>query len=267
MTTHIIYHGNCYDGFGAAWAAWKVHGLNAIYHPAKYGEEPPALDKDANVVIVDFSYPRAKLEAFAATVNSLRVLDHHKTAEEDLRGFPGAVFDMNHSGAYLSWIFFHPQAEIPRLIRYVEDRDLWRFQLQDSKAISAWLQSHGYDFEVWSKLAEALDQDYLRCAAEGGAILRAKEQMVKQMADNAVVRDVGGYQVPVANATCYFSEVGEELCVRNPDAAFAAYYLDRKDGKRQWGLRSRNGFDVSVVAKQMGGGGHKAAAGFVESLS
>jgi nanoRNase/pAp phosphatase (c-di-AMP/oligoRNAs hydrolase) len=31
----------------------------------------------------------------------------------------------------------------------------------------------------------------------------------------------------------------------------------------QWGLRSRNDCDVSIIAQQFSGGGHKHAAGFV----
>jgi len=52
-----------------------------------------------------------------------------------------------------------------------------------------------------------------------------------------------------------------------PDAPFSVSYCDRADGKRSYSLRSRNGFDVSVVAKAFGGGGHHkegkgGAAGF-----
>ena len=68
--------------------------------------------------------------------------------------------------------------------------------------------------------------------------------------------------VPGVNASIHMSEVPEELLKRNPHVRFAAYYFDRADGKRQWGLRSVGDFDVSEVAKTLGGGGHKNAAGF-----
>ena len=38
------------------------------------------------------------------------------------------------------------------------------------------------------------------------------------------------------------------VCQQFPDSPFAATYFHREDGKRVWSLRSRNGFDVSVVA-------------------
>jgi len=74
------------------------------------------------------------------------------------------------------------------------------------------------------------------------------------------------YLVPVTNATVAFSEVADELLTRHPQARFAAYYLDRADGLRQWGMRSREDFDCSVIAKAFGGGGHKQASGFTQKI-
>ena len=47
-----------------------------------------------------------------------------------------------------------------------------------------------------------------------------------------------------------------------PDAPFSMSYCDCPGGLRSYSLRSRNGFDVSEVAKAFGGGGHKASSGF-----
>jgi hypothetical protein len=266
----VIYHGNCYDGFGAAWAAWRALGDSARYIPALYGEALPAEAWDCDLYIVDFSYPRAALEGRALdpshvlNVTEFRVLDHHKTAQADLAGLPFCTFDMDKSGAMLAWEHFHPSEPAPRLIEYVQDRDLWRFQLKGSREVSAWLRSWPFDFDAWSRCSLALAADLDGVIAQGASILRFQDEQVRVMCRQAVMREVGGHRVPVTNATVFFSEVGEELCRAHPDAPFAAYYLDRADGKRQWGLRSRNGFDVSAVAKQYGGGGHPAAAGFTE---
>lgn len=266
MVTHVIYHSPCYDGFGAAWAAWKKYP-DAIFIPASHGEPAPELPQDAEVAIVDFSYPRPTMERMQKSVRTWVCLDHHKTAQEACEGLKGCIFDLNHSGAYLSWKYFHPSEEVPRLIQYLEDRDLWRYALPKSRAISAWIQSWDYDFEAWSALATLLHHNFEDTASEGSAILRAKEQMIIQMADNFVWRDIGGYRVPVANATCYFSEVAELLRLNHPEAKFGAYYMDRADGKRQWGMRSAKDFDVSEVAKSKGGGGHPDAAGFTEPIA
>ena len=264
---YVLYHGNCYDGFGAAWAAHEKYGDAAIYLPVSYGHEPPEMPEAAEVLIVDFSYPREILLSLRERHGGrLRVLDHHKTAEADLRGLDFCVFDMERSGAGITWDELHRDALRPELIDYVEDRDLWRFSLEKSREVSAWLASYPFDFKVWDELVEYLGSYFGVAVSEGEACLRLKQQYVESMCHHPATVEIGGYSVPAVNATVCFSEAGERLCELFPDAPFAAYWMDRSDGKRQWGLRSRGGFDVSVVAKQYGGGGHAAAAGFVSDL-
>jgi oligoribonuclease NrnB/cAMP/cGMP phosphodiesterase (DHH superfamily) len=272
----VLYHGNCPDGFGSAWAAWLALGNDAEYRPVQYGEAPPDVMGRA-VYVLDFSYPRATLLAMKESAASLLVLDHHKTAQTDLAGLDFCEFDMERSGATMTWdrlVSFGPEnrryfnePEIVRLnaitrefVEYLTDRDLWRFALDRSREVSAAVWSYPRTFEIWTQLAQRIE--FLK--EEGVAILRYQRALVEQMCANAEVREIGGHRVPVVNATVCFSEVGEALCIKYPDAPFAAYYFDRP-GVRQWGARSRGGFDVSEVAKALGGGGgHKAAAGWTE---
>lgn len=259
-TKYVLYHANCYDGFGAAYAAFQKFGFEAEYWAVKYGDNPPDFPSNAEVYICDFSYPRKVLLDLKSKVSSLHVFDHHKTAEVDLNGLDFCVFDMKKSGAVITWEQLNPEVGIPILLKYVQDRDLWKFELPKSREVSAALRSYPMEFDVWDKLVTN------NLADEGTAILKFTQQMVSIMADNAWEKEICGYRVPVTNATVFFSEVGEELCKRNPKSPFSAYYLDRKDGKRQWGLRSNSGFDCSQVAKAMGGGGHPGAAGYVEEI-
>jgi oligoribonuclease NrnB/cAMP/cGMP phosphodiesterase (DHH superfamily) len=154
----VLYHSPCADGFGAAWSAWKKLGDTADYKPVTYGQEPPDVEQYEHIYILDFSYSRDVLTKWLSDRNVV-VLDHHKSAEEQLRGLPNAYFDMNHSGAYLAWCYFHEFTEsVPQLIKHVEDRDLWKFQLPHSREISAWIFSYPYDFEVWCEMAEILER-------------------------------------------------------------------------------------------------------------
>lgn len=88
--TICIYHGNCADGFTAAWAVWKALGDQVEFVPGVYGAEPPDVE-GADVIMVDFSYKRPVLETMAIKARSILVLDHHKTAAADLNGFPPPV--------------------------------------------------------------------------------------------------------------------------------------------------------------------------------
>lgn len=269
----VLYHGNCSDGFGAAWAASKVLPPDTMYVPVHYGEPyPPEIDSGAfvSVFILDFSYPLETLLRLAACTEVLVIRDHHQTAWPALREIAqmgdgqrngvDVLFDVEKSGAVLAWEYFHPGMAVPELLRYVEDRDLWRWALVDSRAINAAIRSYPQDFAVWDTISSSLRG----METEGAAILRAQAQEVEAHVKNAVVLQFFGekMEVPVVNASVLMSEIGEALCEKFPDAPFSATFVQRVGGARVWSLRSRNGFDVGELAKQYGGGGHPAAAGF-----
>jgi uncharacterized protein len=258
--TTILYHAFCADGFGAAWAAWKRFGYEASYLPVQHGTDPPPVTEENDVFILDFSYPRAVIVEMHARFRSLQIIDHHRTAEDELRGLDYALFDDTKSACVLAWETFHPGTTVPELLRYIMDRDLWLHRLPESREVTAGLSSYPMDFEVWNGLAiETL-------AREGVAILRYQRELVSLACANVRIDEVAGYEVPVVNAPWFGSEVGAALLERFPDAPFVAIYFDRGDGKRQWSLRSREDFDVSAVARRFQNGGHRQAAGFESEL-
>lgn len=261
--THVIYHGDCPDGFGAAWSVWKKFTNTVRYIPGFYGAPPPNFPPESRVLIVDFSFSRPVAEALAQKVYEIKLLDHHQTAADMLGDLPWCEFDMSHSGAYLAWKYIH-DSEPPDFIKYIEDRDLWLFKLPHSREFSAALSSYPRDFVIWEGLAEA-GIDKLKL--DGGPILRLQAQKVEEMVAKAFWKDIGGFRVPVTNASVFFSEVGDRLCQIHPTAPFSAYFYDRADGKRQWGLRSPGRMDVSKIAKSFGGGGHPGAAGYLEPIA
>lgn len=71
---------------------------------------------------------------------------------------------------------------------------------------------------------------------------------------------IGGHRVPAANLPYTMSsDAGHELASKQP---FAACYWHTPDGVA-FSLRSApDGLDVSEIAAQYGGGGHRHAAGF-----
>jgi oligoribonuclease NrnB/cAMP/cGMP phosphodiesterase (DHH superfamily) len=254
----VIYHANCADGFTAAWAARHTYGDAARYVPANYGEAPPDVS-GYDVVIVDFSYPRETLLAMSAQARSILVLDHHKTAAADLAGLPFATFDMARSGAGLAWDILRGSVR-PWLVDYVEDRDLWRFALPQSKEINAWISTvpRG-DFARWDALdMEGPDQ----AAIKGAAVLACVEGYVRDMSAQARNVEFAGHTVPIVNAP--FPMISELVGHLAETAPFAIGWSMRRDGQFSYSLRSRgaDGVDVSEIAKRYGGGGHRNAAGF-----
>lgn len=254
----VIYHANCADGFGAAWAARGALGDMADYIPCQYGQPAPTIEPGQEVYIVDFSFPRDVMLTIGEKAASVMVLDHHKTARDALAGeWPTHIritFDMERSGARMAWEAFHPGTAVPKLIQYIEDRDLWRWQLPNSREVSAAIRSYPFNFDIWN------DFQIERLAAEGAAIIRYTTQQIGGLVSLAQRREVGGHTVPVVNApACWASEVCNILAQGEP---FAASWC-ASETEVFWSLRSaEDGIDVSEVAKQFGGGGHKHAAGF-----
>lgn len=277
MKKICIYHGNCDDGFGAAWVIRRALGDNVEFYPGVYQKPPPDVT-GRDVIMVDFSYKRPVLEEMIAACKSLLVLDHHKTAQEDLAFLPPsdhswaehsftpthkarALFDMNRSGAGIAWDFFR---ETPRLafIDYLEDRDLWRKQLPDGDAFTMALRSYPKDFDVWDGIVERGPSALI---AEGKGILRYYRLRCEEMKRSAYETTLAGHPIWISNAP-YFaaSEVAGELAERG--LAFGACYFEVEKGRFQYSLRSRGDFDVSNIAKIFGGGGHKGAAGFTTEV-
>ena len=435
MTPLVIYHGHCRDGFCSAWVASRFLE-DAEFFAADYGDPPP-MDRiegsPRDVYVLDFSYPRAELIEIAKRAKSLVLLDHHRTAQQDLQslqsemaricaiplpdgsvayidkedavnirpyswsksGHGGAmayagggrenpksvymhrlimgaeegmlvdhvnrnpldnrranlrhatkqqnaanmdrgskfkgvtesrgklraqitvdgqnrylgtfdtpedaaraydsaareafgqyallnfgstidlvppnmtiVFDMERSGAGITWDWFRAEprwreldSERPWLVNYVEDRDLWRFKLQESEAVNAYVSTLPFEFAAWNEASEIWPDQAIKW---GDICLAKTRQYIREvLAANAQLVEFDGETVPLVNAPQVdISELVRELLDQTDDAPFALGFWQRGDGKFAYSLRSNEGFDVSEVAKRYGGGGHAQAAGF-----
>lgn len=283
----ILFHMPCLDGFAAAWATWKKFADKAEYIPVDYGQQPPDVT-GRDVIIVDFSYKRSVLSQLSQKAHSVLLLDHHKSSAADLIGLPdvdrdyrhfrkrvrdakpagwgnvGCLFDMARSGARLSWDYFHPGAEPPQLIQVVEDHDLWRFALPNTRELVAAIRSYAWEFEVWDKLYAMLQDDSSRqlLLFEGRAIDRRLMKDLRELVAQVRRREkIGDQEVWVANVPKVMSsDAGNMLAAGEP---FAATYCDYPE-YREYSLRSvaPDGVDVSEIAHKWGGGGHRHAAGF-----
>lgn len=267
MKTYVLYHKNCMDGFAAAWAAWKSLGdENIEYIAVQYGEPLPLIDIGSRVFILDFSYSKDYLLILKGICPDLIVIDHHKTAQANCEGLNFCIFDMTKSGAVLTWEYFHPDKPVPELLFYIQDRDLWQWRLPYSKQINTALATVSktfLDFNIlfhWGDIKDAL-------LMKGVILLEQQDAVVKSMADKCFFDEtMFNSHIPMLNSATLQSEIGNELCLRHKGYLFSAifFYLDLTT--RVWSLRSVGDFDVSEVAKKFGGGGHKNAAGFKETI-
>ena len=200
----VIFHADCQDGFGAAFAAWLKLGDETEYVPMGYLKATDGMVEfhervkldcsigEREVYILDFSLPKAVMDWLFSHTKRVIWLDHHASVFKDW-GVPlddvadeltlglvqpndhTVVLDNNKSGALLAWEYFHPGTEVPKLIQHIDDRDRWQFKLDGSRELHAALASHKpWRFEQWEGF---LVWENFR--QEGDAILRAHNQNVQ----------------------------------------------------------------------------------------
>ena len=255
----VIYHANCNDGFGAAYSAWKLLGNRAEYHAASHGSPPPDVT-GKKVVILDFSYNNATTKALIEQADELWVIDHHKSNMVELHDISNTHFDMTKSGAMLAWEFFHPGKEAPKFIGYIQDRDLWQWELPYSKEFSAAFDMVPWNFDEYEKFED--DSVFDDAVKRGSYILAYSKTVIKKVCDKATKRIYKDHDVMVVNSSHWMSEIGATLA---KDCDFAMiWYYDHDACIYKVSLRAfHDTMDVSEIAKSFGGGGHRKAAGFV----
>lgn len=187
----ILYHADCLDGFGAAYAAWRRYENAATYRPMHHGEPWNMGDIAGHeVFILDFSFPPDILEQMAGIAGSVVQIDHHASALKDwaihLQDEAGASrfkhprlplqvrFDLDKSGARLAWEYFHPDTPPPLALRHIEDQDMWRFALPGTRPFCRALRLMPFDLEIWHQLIVETPDDasprYRETMTQGMAI-------------------------------------------------------------------------------------------------
>lgn len=309
MSIVVNFHGNCYDGFGAMWSAKRALEImgnpdyaNAEYAASSYGNDRTDY-KDKLLVYVDYC-PKRKVIDELSKNNLVLVLDHHKTAQEDLKGIDKdgnkiagveplpeidtnfedyhtqykqglrgayALFDMNRSGAGIAYDYFNQGTEKrPNLIKFIEDRDLWKFKYGDSsKAFHAFLLSQPFDYDVWTKVFEqAESHDGLeKIINKGMAVLEYGNQLVKNIVETAKVYETNGIRYAYFNTTSHWAEVGEHAVEKLGVDYSISLTFDAMKNQIRGSIRGKAGKDCTKLAGSFGGGGHAGAAGFQVPIS
>lgn len=294
MPDYLLYHANCPDGFASRVAAEIKLGPTATYLPVSYGQPCPLFSRQipasSRVWIVDFSYSRSTLRTIADSVKQLVVLDHHKTAAEDLKDCEHAHFDMDKAGCQLTWQHFFPREPMPRLFEYIAMRDLglpWNNRITADCQYPNWEHIHlglwratPRTFDAW--LPFVRDKALLADLATQGSHIAARDRRVQEAAAKNPIWIRFDHHPEDIPATCsvpkeMVSDTLALMLANFPSAGVAAWWTVRDDGLIEFSLRSRKpndhglpAVDVSALAQAMdppapghkGGGGHPQAAGF-----
>ena len=260
--TVIIYHGKCPDGFGGAYAAWKKFGDSAEYIPVQYSKPIPEHMSGRDIYFVDFCYERERMDELAKVAKSITVLDHHEGVQDVATTFPG-VFDARRSGASITWAYFHPETPVPYFIHLLEDYDLFRFSLPDTKACNAYLTLEPYDFERWDEIATVMNDPGQResMLSIGRIYAEHTDKLVEHIAASAEPVAFEGHTVYLSGSgvQAFTDFVGNKLAREHPP--FALMVRPVADGIRG-SIRCDGTVGVTEIARRYGGNGHTSSAAF-----
>jgi len=258
----VLYHKGCTDGFGAAWAAWKKFGARAEYLGIERDQPPPKNLKGKYVYMLDFTYPLDITKKLLGVVKYLTIIDHHISVEKSTKLAHRYVYDLKHSGAVLAWKHFHPRQKTPTLLKYIEDIDIWRLNLPNTRELMASLETYELNFFLWNDISKNWENYRLRkkYLEEGRAILKYQNYLInKAIKDAEEVKFMGKRALAVNFALALNSEIGDAM----REKGFPLGIIWQKKGdKIVVSLRSTNKVDSSKIAMKFGGGGHKKAAAF-----
>lgn len=291
----IITHKSCRDGFAAAWCAHKYfseHDLeNFVLHvyvnPSEHEETYDALkeivdihlkETEFKVLSFDVGYTPELYLRIKELFGNMEIYDHHigcydnflkhyKSKENLPKEFH---FDNNKSGAMLAWNYFFPMQEAPELIKYIEDRDLWRYAFSESREFSEGFSVNN-TFEEWDKFMEAEEVNIEQTKYIGKILLERRKIIFNGIKNLGDVIELDNLKVFVVNCNTYISDLceyiynakgddGESIC----DYVLAWRYCMRAR-KYYVSLRSskKSGIDVSEIAKKFNGNGHRNSSGFM----
>jgi oligoribonuclease NrnB/cAMP/cGMP phosphodiesterase (DHH superfamily) len=256
---NIYYHKNCSDGFGAAWVAYNKFGEEASYIPVSHDDEL-VFERDSINYFLDFSPKEKYISSLEKQSKEIYIIDHHISSFDYLKDKDYYYFDVDHSGCVLAWKFFFPDKRVPRLLDYIEDRDLWKNSMYKTSEVFLYTNTVPYSFDSWNELADDLEENLNQVISIGESISKYRNILIGKIANNKHILRIGGFKVESINSPLFQSYMLSKDYT-GKDFMSCYYY----DGERYiFSLRSSKDSKVvlSDIAKIYNGGGHKNAAGF-----
>lgn len=202
------------------------------------------------------------------------LIDHHQTALDyvcRMANIPDnlhIVLVLEHSGCMLAYNEFKPNISdnLKELLNYVEDNDLWKHQLTNSKLFTLGLNSLKYDpihtsfFDQIPNLSAewliALGEQELERKNEYFAehLVRCKQVELKE--SGLLIQLLEFTKVPE-----YISDLGHALADMSPSKMGIVAFPIENGERMKLSVRSIGDVDTIQFTSRYNGGGHKNASG------
>lgn len=269
---------NCPDGTCSAWVLKhyleKMNNTEDVEFFGCIAGKTLNIDhKNKDVYFVDISYKRDQILQIAKVAKSITIYDHHESARKELIDLKEdnihTVFDMARCGAQITWDEKFPKMKRPWFVEIIADRDLWKFEIPESKEIGKYLMYYNmYNNESYDALLNCNKNDIDNMKKEGKLLLEVETKQNNRIAKGANITllttpDKQQYKVYLVNCLHENSSDVGNILAQKQDCDFAACFRYNYPTDEWWiSLRAHHDhIDLTNIAKQYGGGGHKKASG------
>jgi len=277
----IIYHIGCTDGMACVSVAYHYCRSNNYPMPKLIGIRPSckvsleSLDTLSGTLLIVDVIP-SNLNAVIARASYTIIIDHHKTNGQYLTDCAANViiFNSNNAACVLTYKYFYPTKEIPLVIAYIEDRDIWSQKYPESNdLISSLISLNSKAEETIDMICRSIDNDaYTNNLLITGKRLAAKrrQMVLSKCREGLAIVNISFhnrmYRGVIFN-DCYDlrSDIGNHLLETYKDLDLIVFWhWSETEGQYFISLRGTDGgVDIGEICKQYpDGGGHRNAAGF-----
>lgn len=263
----VTFHHNDLDGYCSAAIIFNKYP-KCRFIKMNYNKDLPIdeVKKDEEVYVVDFSFQKpGDWEKLLEKGGTIHWIDHHKSAIEkwpNLNYLSGKR-DIKKAACRLTWEYIFPDKQVPKSVLLTEDYDIWKWEMEDTEKFHYGMD--GFSHKPKDKIWEQLLINYLPHKLE--EVIRAGEYILhatnnryeSQVRATAFPVNFYNYNCIVCNAFAtgskLFDSIKKDYDIKitfNFDGE--SYCVSLYSNKEQ--------IDVSKIAMEFGGGGHRGAAGF-----
>ena len=267
---------NDLDGLCCAYLVKKKYPQARLYYN-NYGREVmnSAFVQGAKMFVTDFSLQMFEFEKARKMGMQVIWIDHHKSNYERMQQNGMCCEGLRRDdrcGAYLVFQYLHPGAEVPEVVKIIDDYDRWQFK--DSRTMSFVEGMKIYETRpsmkschIWDLLFhpdKELAEHTLKTVVSIGErihhyIVAHNRVMCREL---SFVTDYNGAKVLVANTKQTNSTFFDSADKTGLDALSVIQYSPDIGMFRGSFYSADNVKTVLHMAEGLGGGGHPKAAGF-----
>jgi oligoribonuclease NrnB/cAMP/cGMP phosphodiesterase (DHH superfamily) len=234
------------------------------------------------VVVLDLNIGLDKtISLYKKFKENLIWIDHHKRPDKDIakelikkKIKISGIRDHKHAACFLVWKFFNKGA--PEFVKYIQDMDLWTFKLENSTYFIAGLINlkEKYNRKNIKYILDLLDFDNFnlnkpKIIDKGKIIHEHEKKHILSLIPFGKIIKFYGKKAFIINTNFFSSSFAEVLFnLKNKKykdvEIFIIWNKIYDTNKYKFSLRKRknSNTDLSLIAKEYGGGGHPAAAAF-----